>query len=227
VGILEEKISNIFDIAPVLLLPLTGICLVALATISYINSVRDETPSLPSNSVQQSSHVVSEKVRTSVSLKRFIPKTMIGIIPFGVLFGFIIGLITPKIFTVYGVTVEIPFWDYLPFTTYLSNAEAAGIYIGAITSIILAIFMDSYLGAALAIGFGLGFPFTLVQIDIPAFYYYYAERFENHSVPDTYYAHFVGFLIWGFVLILLGPVLKNIKPILLGVWDILTRPRVN
>ncbi len=79
----------------------------------------------------------------------------------------------------------------------------------------------------MAIGFGFGFPVTLVQTDIPAYYSYYSESFSNHSVPDTYYAHFVGFLIWGFVVIVLGPILKNIKPVLLGIWDIMTRPRIS
>jgi len=225
-GVMGNKISEELSIAPVALVTLTGIGLAAMAVISYFNSLRIEThlhlsPSIPEKLTD--SKFSSAKTKTKITIRNLIPRTMLGIFPFGILLGFVCGMTIPNFIDFldkwFYISIGIPFWDSLPFTLSLTDAEALGIYIGTGASILLAIFLDGYLGAALSIGFGLAFPVTLIN----------AESYL-HDEGITFFGHLLGFIFIGVLLIIMSPLIGKIRPAVFNFMQnakrVLTQPRI-
>jgi hypothetical protein len=202
-GILGGKISEGLEIKPVFLVILTGIGLTAMALISYLNSTKTETA--PDSNKHPVKGAAEDDPKNAAKLKRifyrFFPKTMLGIFPLGIVLGFLSGVIFPFIIEKTSLHITIPFWQYVPFSMPLSDSEALGIYFGLGSSIVCAIFLDGYLGAALAIGYGFAFPVTLITV-------------ETHIEGATVFAHILGFTLFGVLLIIITPLITKIKPII-------------
>jgi hypothetical protein len=150
-GILGNKISENLSIPQNILIITTGIGLGILAIISY----------LVTNSQQV-------QANTTSSLKRFLPKTMVGVFPFGVFFGVIFGsFISPLDFN---SSMQILGWIASIFgynAFYINASELAGILGGCIACLLFALIVDGYLASSLLMGFWIAFA-TITIIKQPS-----------------------------------------------------------
>ncbi len=214
-GIMGDKISQLLDIEPAALIIFTGIGLIAAVLITTINVSGFRKREVKSN-VQPEVYSETQEKRKFYSSK-FIPKSMAGVFPLGILAGFLTGVVSVFIDNHFYFNVNIPFWDSFAFTSPLRDHEAFGIYIGFITSLLIALWLDGYLGAAFSIGFGIAFSSTIIQI-------------ANHIPADTYFGHILGFTIWAVLLVFLEPILEKISPFLKKlikkIYDATTQPRI-
>ncbi len=146
-GVLGNKISENLTIRLNTLIVLTGSGLGILALISYF--------------VANPLHI---QASTASPLKRLLPKTMVGIFPFGVFFGVVFGaFVSPynldSSLDILGWLASI--FGYSSFA--LSTSELAGILGGCIACILFALIVDGYLAGSLLIGYWIAFSTVTVM----------------------------------------------------------------
>jgi hypothetical protein len=188
-GILGNKISETFEVAPYTLLFYTGIGMVILAVLSYVSS----SNMIPFQSGSSASTAV---------FKRFLPKTMIGMFPFGIMFGLIVGAMAPNWADVLPVFF-VPKWLANVFNyniLILRSYEFFGVVIGTLTCVLFAITVNTHLGSALAFGFGVAFPAAILMI-----------RPIEHEPFITFIGHILWFAMIGIIVILAEPGFRRLR----------------
>jgi len=152
-GILGNKISENLEISSNTLLLLTGVGLGILAIISYFMTVPAQT-----------------QPNTTSRIKKFLPKTMVGVFPFGVFLGVIFGSFIP-LFDPNSSLVTTPGLANLFGYPYflLGEGELAGILGGLIACVLFAVIVDGYLAGSLLIGYWIAFATaTVIKQDLSA-----------------------------------------------------------
>lgn len=197
IGLLSSKISEALRIEPITLLLFTMVSLIVLAVISYVKFHPISTSQ-------------TQPTASGVTFARFIPKTMIGIFPFGVAVGLVIGIVIPSVGLATS-SIESPTWIanlYGCRSVDMHSYELIGIFIAIVFCILFAILIDGRLAAAILIGYGISFPTALIVI-----------RPEENSAFLTYTAYIIGFGIIGVILLVIEPILKWLR-------GIVTEPRI-
>jgi hypothetical protein len=192
-GILGNKISEIFNISTNLLLILTAFGLLSLATISYFSS-------------KGITHRSSIEKPSGFSLKQFAPKTMIGIFPFGAFLGMLIGLILPASYVEEtNPSYIIPSWIAYIFgrtTMFLTSFEFLGVLLGLVLCIVFAITIDAYLAASIALGYGIAFATAVM----------FRQPFNNIFL--TYVGEGAFWILVGGALVIISAPLKKLRTVL-------------
>ena len=196
VGVLGNKISEYLSISITNLLAFTGIGLGILAVISYFS-----IPPLAS----------SVTTVASSSLKRFLPKTMVGIFPFGMFLGIVLGSLLPA------MEISEPFINGPTWFAHLFNelgiavplGEFAGILGGCIACFLFALTIDGHLAGSLLFGYGLAFSTaTIVR-----------QTQELSTILLTYFGQGIIFVLIALFLIVIEPIFKKMR-------GSLTEPRI-
>ncbi len=172
VGILGNKIAEILNISPGILILLTIIGLGSLAAISYSKSV----------------NITANQPHPRFS--HYLPKTMISMLPFGIILGLLAGLFVPSFF---------PPQQFQPF---VNPYEVIGIFLGLIFIIIIAIAIDNRLAASIGLGYGIAFA-TVILVTRP----------RENEIFSTYGGFLLGFVIIAIILVVAEPVFKWLQKI--------------
>jgi hypothetical protein len=202
-GVIGSKVAESLKISEAAILFLTFVCLLALSVVSY---VKTQNP----NSNTLVKHTGS---RVDVSFRRFVPKTALGIFPFGVLWGWLIGVVIPKM-DVSAFSRFVPSWlpgifGYSGIS--ITTSEFAGFVIGIFGLVLFALAVDNVLAASMTIGFGIAFPTALLNQS--------SSFFFGHFSTPTYIGHTGGAIVAAVLLVILSPVFKWLK-------IALTKPRL-
>jgi len=191
IGILGDEIAEVLEIPSRSLFILAGLLFIVLAGISYTKSGKTT-------------------VLTSQDFRRFIPKTMVGMFPIGVVIGFIAGAVLTRqdLELVYCWPSEISsLFGYSSLC--LGRCEILGVLIGFIISLVFAIFINPHLAAAMLVGYGLALPTAILFI---------ATSLQREDIPSTYIGHILSSIAFGVILMvglpLFNRLLKKFKQVL-------------
>ena len=190
-SMMGNKIADSLNISSTLIIITTAICLVTLSVISYLKT-------------HDSAAIQVKPLRFGVNITRFLPRTMVGMFPFGVIIGLLAGSTLPfSISGFAGIWTQIG-TSYLGMYAY----EFWGIAIAIIICLIFAILIDGPLAGAFIFGYGLSFATAILII-----------RPSENDYLMTYLAYGAGFIILALLFTITEPILAFIR-------KTITKPRV-
>jgi hypothetical protein len=139
----------------------------------------------------------------SSHIGNLIPRAMIGVLPLGIVLGLVVGSLVFAFPSSRVPSMLMPSWlaslfgyPHLALTRY----EFDGVLVGTVICAVCAIAISGHLSAALALGFGLGFPAFILLAD-----------WWRHEGGITFFGHLLWFLGVGILFLVIEPGVRRIR----------------
>jgi hypothetical protein len=181
-----NKIAEYINVSPTIVGVMTIICLLILSIISYIKT-------------HDFSATPIKELKIGITFGKFIPKTIIAIFPFGLIFGF-------GAATLFSTTLTSVYYRILFSNLFIYGYDFWGIVLGVVFCILFAILLDSPLAGGISAGYGIAFGTGL-------------SLFKPYPVLYNLFSYGIGFIIFAILLVMSESIFIRLR-------QIITEPRL-